>query len=40
MQSDYKKDLRRIVETPACQDMNFGAEELTRVQSSELSVAE
>jgi hypothetical protein len=27
-------------ETPACQDMNLGPEELNRVESSELAVAE
>jgi hypothetical protein len=27
-------------ETPACQDMSLGAEELSRVESSELPVAE
>jgi hypothetical protein len=35
-----KSILQSSFETPACQDMSFGVEELNSVESSELAVAE
>jgi hypothetical protein len=45
VQSGYKEVLGKKVvdstlETPACQDMSLGAEELNWVESSEIAVAE
>jgi hypothetical protein len=45
VQNGYKEEFSRIrmelsFETPACRDMNLGAEELKLVESSELAAAE
>jgi hypothetical protein len=39
VQSGYKEEFN-WEELPACQDMNLGAEELNKIESSELAVAE
>jgi hypothetical protein len=43
VQSAYKEEFSRVdlsFETPACQNMSFGAKELNSIESSEMAIAE